>query len=154
MTFTRPLALALALTVGGAAAATAQDFSMQIDARQGQFKIMALNLGVLGGMARGEIDYDAEAAQRAADTIVAISSVDQSLLWPEGSDNFALDTTRAEPSIWEDNADFLAKWTQMGEAAVAMQQAAADPDALGGALRQLGGSCGACHDAHRGPELE
>ena len=44
-----------------------------IGARQGQFKIMALNIGVLGGMARGTVDYDAVQAQIAADNLAAIS---------------------------------------------------------------------------------
>ena len=144
------LAAALAL----APAAFAQDFENQVGARQGQFKIMAVNLGVLGGMARGQMEYDAELAQAAADNIVAVTSLHQDFFWPEGSDNVMLDTTRADPSIWDDNADFLAKWSDAGEAAVALQDVAADgQEGLGAALGALGGTCKACHDAHRGPEL-
>ena len=44
-------------------------FRRPVKARQGQFRILAINLGILGGMAKGETEYDAEAAQAAADTI-------------------------------------------------------------------------------------
>jgi cytochrome c556 len=147
-------AASLAAALAFAPAAFAQDFENQVGARQGQFKVMAVNLGVLGGMARGQMEYDAETAQAAADNIVTVTSLHQDFFWPEGSDNVMLDITRAEPSIWEDNADFLSKWSDTGEAAVALQEVAADgQEGLGTAVGELGGTCKACHDAHRGPEL-
>ena len=144
------LATATALIATGA---MAQDYSANLKARQGQFRIMALNLGILGGMAQGKIAYQAEAAQRAADTLVAVSHIDPGPLWPEGSDNMSIDGTRAMPSIWDENADFLAKWGAFGDAAAGMQQVAATgQEALGPAMGKLGGACKACHDKHRAPE--
>ena len=67
----------LAVT-GLGAPALAQDVPAAVQARQGQFQIMALNIGVVGNMARGNVDYDATAAQAAADNLVAISMLDQS----------------------------------------------------------------------------
>lgn len=146
--FTLAAAAAVIATV-----AVAQDYSANLKARQGQFRIMALNVGILGGMAQGKIAYDAEAAQRAADTLVAVSHIDPGPLWPEGSDNMSIDGTRAMPSIWDENADFLAKWAGFGEAAAGMQQVAATgQEALGPAMGKLGGACKACHDSHRAPE--
>ncbi|TDK44968.1 c-type cytochrome [Antarcticimicrobium luteum] len=136
-----------------ATAAVAQDYSANLKARQGQFRIMALNVGILGGMAQGKIAYDAEAAQRAADTLVAVSHIDPGPLWPEGSDNMSIDGTRAMPSIWDDHDDFLTKWGGFGTAAAGMQQVAATgQEALGPAMGKLGGACKACHDTHRAPE--
>ncbi|MFP4043859.1 MAG: c-type cytochrome [Rhodosalinus sp.] len=154
MTFkTGIISLAATVALVAPAAMAQDDFEAQLKARQGQFRIMALNLGVLGGMAQGKIDYDAERAQAAADTLVAVSNIDQSLHWPEGSDSMTLDGTRAEPSIWDDNADLLAKWSDFGEAAQEMQAAAGGGvEAIGPALQQVGGTCKACHDAHRTPE--
>ena len=132
--------------------ALAQDFSANIKARQGQFRIMALNVGILGGMAQGKIAYDAEAAQRAADTLVAVSQIDPAPLWPEGSDNMSVDGTRAMPSIWDQHDDFLAKWGAFGTAAAEMQKVAATgQEALGPAMGKIGGTCKACHDSHRAP---
>ncbi len=73
----KKFSLILAAATMVAAPAMAQDFSAELKARQGQFRIMALNLGVLGGMAQGKIDYDADAAQEAADTLVAVSMISQ-----------------------------------------------------------------------------
>jgi cytochrome c556 len=144
-----------AVLVLAPAASLAQDYENQIAARQGQFKIMAVNLGVLGGMARGNMDYDAGLAETAAENLVTISRIDQSFHWPEGSDNMALDTTRAQPTIWDDFDDFAAKWGDFGTAAEALVEVAGDGrEALGPAVGELGGTCKACHEAHRGPELE
>lgn len=147
----------LALTLAAAAALTAgsvqaQDFNGQLKARQGQFRILAINLGILGAMAKGEAEYNAEAASASADSIVAVSMIHQGPLWPEGSDNGAIEGTRALPSIWANNDDFLAKWSALGTAAMALQAVAGDGQAgLGAGLGQVGGACQACHEAHRAP---
>ncbi|MFD1508735.1 c-type cytochrome [Lacimonas salitolerans] len=131
----------------------AQDFSAELKARQGQFRIMALNLGIIGSMAQGQREYDAEAAQSAADTLVAVSMIQQGPHWPEGSDDMSIDGTRAQPSIWEDMDDFSSKWADFGEAAQAMQASVANgQEALGPLMGEIGGTCKACHDNHRAPE--
>jgi cytochrome c556 len=152
----RAAAVSLAAALALAPAATlAQDFDNQIAARQGQFKLMALNLGMLGGMARGNIDYDAATAELAARNLVAISQLDQSFHWPEGSDNMMLETTRAQPTIWDDMEDFGSKWAAFGTEAEDLAAVAGDGlEALRPAVGELGGTCQACHEAHRGPELE
>jgi cytochrome c556 len=151
----RAAAASLAAALALAPAATlAQDFENQVAARQGQFKIMALNLGMLGGMARGTVEYDADTAALAAANLVAVSQLGQEFHWPEGSDNIMLDTTRAQPSIWEDFDDFASKWQDYGTQAAALAEVAATgQEALGPAVGALGGTCQACHEAHRGPEL-
>ena len=124
-----------------------------VKARQGQFNLMALNLGILGGMAKGQIDYSAEAAQAAADNLVAVSSIHQAALWPEGTDNMSIDGTRAQPVIWENIDDVMAQWGAFGEAALAMQAAAGTgKDAIGPNMGKLGGSCKGCHDTYRAPQ--
>ena len=55
-------ALAALATFAGSAV-VAQDYAQALKARQGQFNILAINLGILGGMARGTVEYDAEAAR-------------------------------------------------------------------------------------------
>jgi cytochrome c556 len=142
-----------ALAIFAGSQAVAQDFDMPVKARQGQFSILAINLGILGGMAKGETEYDAEAAQTAADTIVAVSGVNQAPLWPAGSDSMSIDGTRAMPAIWDNLPDVLDKWSAMGEQAQTLQQVAATGrEAVGPALGQLGGTCKACHDDYREPE--
>lgn len=147
-------AATLAITLGALALpATAQDFAGEVGARQGMFKIMGLNVGILGGMARGNIPYDAEAAQVAAANLVAVSGINPLNMFPAGSDNMALETTRARPEIWDNIPDVGAKWAAFGTAATALAAVAGDGQAaLGPALGPLGGACQACHEAYRGPE--
>ena len=58
----RILTAVTALSICTAGIAAAQDYSANLKARQGQFRILAINLGTLGAMAKGEVDYDADAA--------------------------------------------------------------------------------------------
>ncbi|QIE42372.1 cytochrome c [Rhodobacteraceae bacterium SC52] len=146
-------ALVIATTLGiSPGLLAAQDYSAAVKARQGQFRIMALNLGVLGGMAKGEIAYDAEMAEMAAENLEMISELHEAPLWPEDSSNMDIEGTRALPSIWDENEDFLAKWAAFGEAAEQLEEIADDGQAgLGAAVGAVGKTCGACHDAHRQP---
>ena len=144
--------LALAVSVPLATAAGAQSFDNQIKARQGMFAMNGVSLGILAGMARGRMEYDADLAQAAADNLVNVSQFNMAPLWPEGSDSDAVATTAALPAIWENYDDFLAKFADFGTAAVAMQAVAGTGvEALGPALGALGATCGACHDAYQKP---
>lgn len=149
----KTLLTTIALSASLALPAAAQDMSANIKARQGQFRIMALNLGVLGDMVKGTTEYDATAAQAAADSLVGISMVHQPTLFAEGSDEMSVDGTRALPAIWENPDDFAAKWAAFGEAAAQMQTAAATgTDAMGPAMGALGGACKSCHETYRAPQ--
>lgn len=148
---TRVIALAAATGLASAAApALAQDFDAVLKARQGEMRIMAINLGILGAMARGNLEYNAEMAQAAADSLVAVSQINQRPLWREGSDNMSIDGTKALPMIWDDIAGFRADWEAFGKAAAAAAATVANgQEALGPALRGIGGTCQACHEAFR-----
>lgn len=153
MSLTRVIVVAAAATVGLGVALADEPFSSELGARQGQFKLLAFNLGPIVGMAQGNIEYDAATAQIAADNIVALTSLHQSRLWPEGSDNESIENTRALPSIWENTEDFAEKFNDLGDAARGMQEAAGtDLNALRGQLRTLGGACSACHESYRQSE--
>ena len=78
--------LATALVAG---TAVAQDANPAIAARKAHMDLYAFNLGLVGGMARGNIEYDADAASAAAANIAALSKIDQSRYWPEGTSTAA-----------------------------------------------------------------
>lgn len=148
----RPL-IAAALLAATAGSALAQELPASVKARQGQFRILAYNLGVLGAMAKGEAEYDVDIASAAAGNIVAVTEINQALNWPEGTDMMSLDGTRAEPALWENFGDFQSKWEALGQPAEAMIAAAASgQEAIGPALGELGGACKNCHDEYRAPE--
>ena len=120
----------------------------EIVARHGQMQIMALNLGVIGNMARGNTDYDADAAQAAADNLVAISGVSQDLLWPDSTSDHP--ASHALPTVWTDRDGFFAAWDDFGEGAAQLQAVAGDGmDAMRAGLGAVGRTCGGCHDDYR-----
>lgn len=144
---------AIALVLTGAAFAD-EHIMAAVKTRQDLMKSFGANMSVLGKMARGKIEYDAEAAQKAATTLAALVKTDQSTMWPEGSDNFELGTeTRAMPELWSNLADAAVKNEELVAAAAAMEGVAGTGlDGLSGAMRGLGGACGACHKLYRAPK--
>jgi cytochrome c556 len=140
-----------ALALGAALALPAlADENPAIEQRQGQFKLYVHNFGVLGGMAQGRIDYDADLAQIAADNLFHLTRHDQSRLWPEGTDSASVTGTRANPAIWENLDDFVAKFGALQGAAEGLQQVAGGGlDAMRAGFGPVGQSCQACHESYR-----
>lgn len=123
-----------------------------IGARQAQMQLYAFNLGILGGMAQGKADYDAAAATAAANNLAALTKLDQSVMWPQGSDNAANENSRALPAMWENFPDVMAKGGALAAAADAMAAEAGNGlEALQANMGALGGACGACHKPYRAP---
>lgn len=139
-----------AAAVGVMLALPAMADESAVKARQGLMRVYAHSLGVLGGMAKGEVEYNAEAAQVAADNLLAAASMNQSAMWPQGTDNGAMpDKTAALPAIWEKYPDIAEKGNALVEAATAMQASAGSLDGVRASIGAVGGSCGACHKAYR-----
>ena len=125
-------------------------FAAGIKARQALMQVQAFNIGILGAMAKGEAEYDAEAATQAATNLVLAASIHQPQAWAPGSDNSAVEGTRALPAIWQNFPDVGEKSAELLAAAEAMQAVAGDGrQAVGGAIGRLGRACGACHDDYR-----
>lgn len=123
-----------------------------VKARQATMKLYSFNLGLLGGMAKGDIEYDAEAAGKAASNLAALTKLDQSRYWPQGSDVETLgkETTDAMAKLWSADSKAGQIGGQLAEAAAAMETAAGGGlDSLRGAIGPLGKACGACHDDYR-----
>ncbi|MCC5971889.1 MAG: cytochrome c [Pararhodobacter sp.] len=144
------LVAGLALPIALPQAALANEAA--IGARKAQFQLFAFNLGVLGGMAQGRVEYDADMAQTAADHLYHLTRHYNPALWPEGSDNANAADTRALPAIWDDLEAFAERYAALQSGAEAMQAAAGtDLASLQGALGGVGGACAACHDNFRAP---
>ena len=123
-----------------------------IKARQALMQLYSFNLGILGGMAKGEIDYDADAATAAADNLLSAVSMNQSAMWPAGShsEDAANRQNRALEAIWSTFPEITEKSKAMVTAATDMQAAAGNGlDALKGAMGGAGKSCKGCHDDFR-----
>ncbi|MDB5660858.1 MAG: cytochrome c, class [Cypionkella sp.] len=143
-----------ALTAFGVYAQDAEDpFADAVETRHGLMLQMASDLGTLGGMAKGEVAYDKAAATKAAANVAAIASVISMAQFPAGSENGKSADSYALADIWAKPDDFMAKITDLNNAAAMMQTAAAtDANAIKASMAQLGGACSACHKAYRQPE--
>jgi len=147
---------AIIMSIGGAAISDGHISDKQIEAavkaRKAQMQLYSFHLATLGGMAKEEIPYDAEAASAAANSLVALSQVSQSGYWLPGSDSESVEGSRALPAIWEEGSEAGQKGADFAAAALAMQAAAGtDLDALKAGMGALGESCGGCHKPYRAP---
>lgn len=121
-----------------------------IKARKATMQLYAYNLGQLGAMAKGDMEYDADAAQAAADNLVALSGLNQMAMWPQGSDNTSGAETRALPALWEDMAGVEEAAGALHTAAMSMAEVAGNGvEAIQANMGALGGGCGGCHKAYR-----
>ena len=144
------LSIAGALVAGSIFAHGSENQSVK--ARQHVMSLQAYYLGQLGTMAKGDVEYDATAAQGAADSLVAITQLDHSTLWPPGTDSESDPNTRALPNLWTDYPDIIEKADALTQAVAAMQTAAGtDLDSLRAAMGPVGAACGACHKAYQKP---
>jgi len=152
MALIRPFLFGLAGAALVATGALAQDINPAVKARQSHMTLYGHNLGLLGGMARGNIDYDAEAATAAAANLAALAALDQSRYWPEGTDSDTLMETRALPAIWENIPDVIEKSRTLAAATGTLAtEAGGGLDALRASLGPVGEACGACHEDYRVP---
>lgn len=103
---------------------------------------------ILGPMAQGKAEYNADAAVAALQKIAA-DAAEFSKHFPEGSDQ---GKTEALPAIWENKADFDAKAAKLSEDATAAATAAAGGlDAFKPAFGQMASNCKGCHEKYRKP---
>lgn len=145
--------LAIATTAVFAASHAGGPFDGQITARQSHMKLYAHNIGILGGMAKGAIEYNADTASVAAANLASMASMSQATYWPQGSDSFDNENTGALPEIWENFPDVGAKGKALADATAAMSAAAGNGLAdLQAAIGAVGGACGACHKVYRKPQ--
>ncbi len=154
MSFMRNVILGLGAAAGAATMVVAGGHggNPAVKARKAHMQLYAHNLGILGAMAKGEAEYNADAAQAAADNLASLASFNQMSYWPEGTSNAELgDETRALPVGWTNMEDAMAKGNSMVEAVMAMQAAAGSLEGVQGAIGAVGGACGDCHKVYRAP---
>lgn len=139
-----------ALICATPALAAAQEAKDIVAARQGFYKLLGANMGVLAGMAKGEMDYTAEGAQSAADNIALLTQYNAMHLFAPGTSSADVEGARALPAIWEDMAGVQEKGMAFKAAAENMKAVAGQGKAeMAGALGDLGGTCKSCHDNYR-----
>lgn len=152
------IATAIALCATSFVTVAADDFPFkkQIQARQAFMKVYAFNLGLLGAMAKGEADYDAKRASAAATNLLAAAKMDNSAMWPGGSDAAAeglKDKTRAKPEAWSNYPEVSEKHQALTDALMTMAaDAGSGLDAVRANMGAVGKGCKGCHESFRVPK--
>lgn len=144
------IALAVTLACSGGVA-IAGDKDPAVKARQSLMQLYAHYLGQLGAMAKGQVDYDAEKASNAANSLSALMGVSQQAMWAPGTDRDALgNQTGALPAMWTTFPAVLDKSKAAADASANMAAVAGNGlDAVRGAIGAVGKSCGGCHELYR-----
>jgi cytochrome c556 len=137
-------AIAVALVAFGATAVVAQQDP--IAARKALMKANGQGAGALAKMVKGEAPFDAATAQKSFATFqdAAAKMPD---LFPDNSKTGG--ETAAAPKIWEDMADFKARFAKLGQDAKAASASVKDVDTLKAAFPVVGKNCNDCHELYR-----
>lgn len=142
------IALIAAATLATGITAASAAGEADIKYRQNNYKAVGAHMGAMGAILKGEVAHTDQLSVH-ADAIAAIAA-NVETLFPAGSGPDAGET-RALPAIWTDTAEFQ-KVVAGFKAAAANAAAVAktgDMAAMGDAVKQLGGACGACHKVFR-----
>jgi cytochrome c556 len=130
--------------------ASAADFDSQIEARQAWMEVLGYNVGVLGAMTRGKMDYDADLASAAANNISLAAQMNNGSMWPQGSDMDSHDDTVAKAALWANFGDAGKYLGDLKTASAALAGEAGNGlDALKGAFGPVGKTCSGCHKQFR-----
>lgn len=142
-TLTKTLLVAVMLMTGTAYAQDVMATDPDVIARKDLMKSIGGAAKALGGMAKGEVAYDAAAAEAAKQTLIAAAAD----IGPKFTNNNADPASTALPVVWEKWDDFLAKGKALGDAAAALDVASAE--SIGAGMAGIGGSCKGCHTDYR-----
>ena len=126
-----------------------------VKARKGLFQVYAFNLGQLGAMAKGNAEFNAEAAQNAADNLLAAASMKNGPMWPQGSDNTGAmkGKTRAKPEAWSTYPKVADYSKDLVVAATALAENAGSLDGIKANIGNVGKACKACHEDFRAKDF-
>lgn len=148
------LTAVVAILVAAAAQVLAADETPQekaVKARQGFMKLVVWEAGPLFGMAKGAMDYNADAANRHAASLKALSQYPFDSLFLDGTSIDEMsDKTGALKKIWEDMDGFKKALENWRKAVANLEGTVGQGHSeLAAAVGALGKACGGCHDNYR-----
>ncbi len=122
-----------------------------IEARQAVMVLRSWYAGPLFGMAKGDIEYDADWASALANSLRAELDTADRGMWPEESDYESYsDTSRTLPEWWLDSDGAEEAENAYANAVTQIAESAGGGlNALRSAVGNLGKSCKGCHDNYR-----
>ncbi|WP_292023569.1 cytochrome c [Maritimibacter sp. UBA3975] len=133
---------ALAMTTGTLIAhADVED--PDVKARMDTMGGIGANMKTLSQMSKGQIAFDAAAAQAAIDEMAEAAETIPDVFETPAKDP----ESEASDEIWENWEDFVSKAEALQEAASGAT--VTDEASLGAAMGSIGGTCGSCHRAYQ-----
>jgi len=132
------------IALGVAAAVAQQD---PIAARKALMKANGDAAKIGAAMAKGEAPFDLAAAQKMFTTF-ADAAAKMPALFPDNSKTGG--DTAADPKIWDNMADFKAKFVKFGDDSKAAEGSVKDLNSFKAAFGDIGkNDCGGCHQNYR-----
>lgn len=116
-----------------------------VKARMDGMSTIGANMKTLGGMAKGQVAFDAGQAQAAAKAVAQEAARIPSLFEAQETDP----KSEALPVIWAEFDRFTAIAADLEMAATTAAGALTGPEDLGPALQAIGSQCSACHKVYR-----
>lgn len=126
-----------------------------IEARQGYMKLVGWEAGPLFGMAKGDIEYNADVAKTHAANLHHLTKYTIMSLFPPGTSNEEeKGKTRTLKKAWDDPDGFKKAFEDWFAAVDNLNaQAGNGKDALAAAVGGLGKSCAGCHKPYRAEDF-
>lgn len=143
MKFASAVAAVAVVALGATVVMAQQD---PISARRALMKANGQGAGVLAKMIKGDAPFDPAAAKMAFASFEN-AAAKMPALFPDNSKTGG--ETAASPKIWEDMADFKARFVKLGKDAKAADASVKDLDSLKAAFSELGKNCNGCHELYR-----
>jgi cytochrome c556 len=143
MKFLKKSLVAGLVLMAGVAFAETEATNPEVIARQDAMKAQGGAMKTLGGMAGGEMAFDAAAAAAAKATLMASAEA----IAANFTNNPEDPGSEAKPEIWTNWDDFVAKGKALSDAAAALDTSSVE--SIGAGMGALGGACKACHTAYR-----
>jgi cytochrome c556 len=143
MKFATALAAVAVVALGVTSVVAQQD---PIAARKALMKANGQAAGAVVKMIKGDTPFDLATAQKSFATFQD-AAAKMPNLFPANS--MTGGETAASPKIWENMADFKARFVKFGEDAKAAAGSVKDLDSLKAAMGIVGKNCGGCHEIYR-----
>ncbi len=148
MTTFKSAAGAIAILALSATFAVAMSGADAIKERRALMKANGEATKPVVAMLKGEAPFDLAAVQKALRTYANAAEKMPTLFPPDSKTG----DTKALPAIWEDTADFDARFKKLGDDAAAALAAVKDPASFRATMPNFYKNCGGCHEKYRAKE--
>ena len=125
-----------------------------IEARHAEMHLRAFNAGPLFAMAKGRMPYDAKLAEKLANNLAILLTVDNGRAWVKGTSHKEYPKlSTVKPELWETWPKIADYAKDYGKAVKELNaDAGKGKDALAQKVKALGKACKDCHDKFREKE--